>query len=102
MGYEVDDGAADARHNIDKLLLRRIDANAVSLANPGDMDASVAARYNNDVMRFDKPIRVAHIWLPTSKAFYASRRETAEAIWDWLGARAGARFAQILKTYDPE
>jgi hypothetical protein len=102
MGYEVDDGAADSSHNIDKLLLRRIDAYVVSLANPGDMDAFVAARYNNDAMRFDRPIRVANIWLPASKAFYASRRETAEALWDWLGTKAGARFAQILKKYDPE
>ncbi len=66
------------------------------------MDAAIAARYNDDVMRFDKPIRVANIWLPTSKAFYANRRDTAEAIWNWLGTKASPRFAQILKRYDAE
>jgi ABC-type amino acid transport substrate-binding protein len=101
-GYEVDEGAADTRRNFDKLLRRRIDAFAVSLASPGDMDGVVAAQYGGDIARFDKPIRIANIWLPVSRAFYVNNVERAETMWNWLGAKGSGRFAQLLKKYDKE
>ncbi|MES2299810.1 MAG: transporter substrate-binding domain-containing protein [Pseudomonadota bacterium] len=99
-GFEVDDGATDTRRNFEKLLRQRTDAFAISLANPGDMDAVVASQYGGDITRLDKPIRVANIWFPVSRAFFAEHREQAEAMWAWLGAHGSARFAQLLKKYD--
>ena len=102
LGFDVDEGASNTLRNFDKLMLRRLDGFAVALVNPGDMDAVIAARYHGELMRFDKPIRSSQIWLPSSKAFYASQRETTEAIWAWIGSKGSIRFAQILKKYDTD
>jgi ABC-type amino acid transport substrate-binding protein len=101
-GFEVDDGALDVRRNLDKLMLGRIDAFAVSLTGAADMDTAIAARYGGDITRLDKPIRVANIWLVTSRAFYNANREMVEAMWDWIGQSGRARFSLLLKKYDKD
>lgn len=101
LGYTVDDGGPDARRNLDKLLLGRIDGYAVPLASPSDMDAEVARRYHGDIVRLDKPLRESIIWLVLNQDFYARRPDQAETMWNWMGANARTRFSQLLKKYEP-
>lgn len=100
MGYTVDDGGADIRANLDKLMLRRIDGFAVALASPGDMDAEVAAHYGNDIVRLEQPLRTSVVWLLLNRDYYERNREHAEAMWNWLGTHGRKRFAELLKKYD--
>lgn len=99
-GVNVDNGAVDSTRNLDKLLRNRIDAFTVSLANIDDMDAVVAARFGNAIVRLDKPLRVSHVWLAVSKDFYAAHQAQVEAMWNWVGANASKRFGDLLKKYD--
>ncbi len=99
-GFDVDDGALNITRNLDKLLRNRVDAVIVSLTGVADMDAMVQAEHGANIVRLEKPIRQANIWLATSKSFYANHREMSESIWTWLGANGRHRFAQVLKKYD--
>ncbi len=99
-GFEVDDGALNITRNFDKLLRNRVDAVIVSLTGVADMDAMVQAEHGASIVRIDKPIRQANIWLATSKSFYAGNREMSESIWSWLGTNGRSRFSQLLKKYE--
>ncbi len=99
-GFEVDDGALNMARNFDKLLRHRVDAVIISLTAPTDLDAVVLADHGNSIVRLDKPIRQANIWIATSRQFYTNNRETAESIWVWLGANGRSRFTQLLKKYE--
>jgi hypothetical protein len=99
-GFEVDDGALNMERNFDKLMRHRVDAVIISMTAPNDMDAVVLADHGSSIVRLEKPIRQAHIWIATSRQFYNKNRETAESIWTWLGANGRNRFAQLLKKYD--
>lgn len=99
-GFEVDDGALNIARNFDKLKRNRVDAVIVSLTAPSDMDAVVHAQHGNDIVRLEKPIRQAHIWIAASRAFYTNNRELTESLWSWLGTTGRVRFPQILKKYE--
>ncbi len=99
-GFEVDDGALNMGRNFDKLLRHRIDAVVISLTAPTDLDAVVMADHGSSIVRLEKPIRQANIWIATSRQFYTNNRETTESIWAWLGANGRNRFTQILKKYE--
>jgi hypothetical protein len=101
-GIDVDDGAASTWRNFDKLGLRRIDAVAVSLTSPGDMDAALAARHGQDFIRLEKPLRVSHLWLGVHRRYYDQNRAAVETMWTWLGAKGEQRFTQLLKKYDKD
>ncbi len=99
-GFDVDDGALNMGRNFEKLLRHRVDAVIISLTAPSDLDAVVLADHGSSIVRLDKPIRQANIWIATSRQFYANNRETAESMWTWLGTNGRNRFAQLLKKYD--
>jgi len=98
-GYEVDDGAADMARNIEKLLRRRIDGYALSVAALDDMDADVASRYGGALLRLDQPLRTNRLLLVFNRDYYERHRASAEAMWQWLGEHGQARSAQLLKNY---
>lgn len=100
-GARVDDGAADAGRNLEKLRLGRIDAFAVPLVSPGDMDALVAARYGNEIVRLDRPAQTHHIYLVFNKHYYARHREQVETMWDWIGTNGNTRFVTLVRKYSP-
>ncbi|MES2128178.1 MAG: transporter substrate-binding domain-containing protein [Pseudomonadota bacterium] len=99
LGMNVDDGAVDVARNLEKLKLGRIDALAVSLILPNDMDNFVAARFGKDIVRLEKPISTAYIWLATNQDYYDQHRDQVEAAWNWLGGPGRQRFATLLKKY---
>jgi hypothetical protein len=101
-GIGVDEGAVDAAANFDKLLLRRIDGFALTLIEPGDMDAYVATRYQGKVVRLDKALRSSYIWLAANRAYYDMHRERVEAMWAWLGGRGRTCFTELIKKYAHE
>ena len=99
-GVEVDQGAANPDTNFEKLRRHRIDGFAVSLAQPDDMDATVAARYGTEFMRLNKPLFTTTAWLALSKSYYDQNRQQSEAIWQWYGTHGPARLSALLKKYD--
>ncbi len=99
-GFEIDDGALDAHRNFEKLKLRRIDGVILSLAHPDDMDSFVAERYGGDIVRLDKPLRTAAVWLGVNRSYYEANRSQVEAMWRWLGTQGRVRLAQLLLQYD--
>lgn len=100
LGLQVDDGAANAHRNVEKLMLGRIDVFAISLITPTDVDALVAARYGKEIVRIDKPAQTMHMWLAFSKPYYAQHRERVEAMWRWVGNNGNTRFGELLRKYD--
>jgi hypothetical protein len=99
-GFDIDDGALNMGRNFEKLLRHRVDAVIISLTAPSDMDAVLLSDHGSSIVRLEKPIRQANIWIATSRQFYTSHRDTAESIWTWLGANGRNRFAQLLKKYE--
>jgi hypothetical protein len=99
-GFDVDDGALNMGRNFDKLLRHRVDAVIISLTAPSDLDAVVLADHGSSIVRLEKPIRQANIWIATSRQFYTNNRETTESIWTWLGTNGRNRFTQLLKKYE--
>lgn len=99
-GVKVDDGAIDAERNLEKLMLNRIDGYAISVSSPSDMDAWVAAKFGNAVVRMEQPLVTHYIWLAMNKDYYARNRATVDAMWAWLGETGRVRFAKLIKKYD--
>jgi hypothetical protein len=98
-GLEVDDGARDVGRNLDKLRLHRLDGVAVSVMQPGDLDAYLSANYPGQFQRLEQPLISSHIWLAASSAYYHQHREQTEAMWNWLGPAHRAHMAEIVKRY---
>ncbi|MES2129510.1 MAG: hypothetical protein V4463_19740 [Pseudomonadota bacterium] len=99
-GIIVDDGAVDSLRNLDKIKLGRVDGFAIALAGPTDMDTLVASRFGGELVRLDKPLRMAHVWMALSHSWQARNKEAADAMWSWFGANGSARFRVLLKKYD--
>lgn len=99
-GFEIDDGALDAHRNFEKLKLRRVDGVILSLAHPGDMDSFVAERYGGEIVRLDKPLRTAFVWLGVNRAYYEANRNQVDAMWTWLGNQGRVRLGQLLRQYN--
>lgn len=85
-GMQVDEGARDLDRNIGKLKLQRIDAVALTVGTPADMDNVVAERYGNEVQRLRMPLVSTHLWLATNQSYYAAHREQVDTLWNWLTA----------------
>lgn len=98
-GIRVDDGAMDVANNIEKLKLGRIDAFAVSLIAPGDMDSFIAARYHGAIVRLARPLSTSQIWLAANRTYYEGHRDQVEAMWTWLGTHGRLRFSALLRKY---
>jgi hypothetical protein len=101
-GIIVDEGALDTIRSFDKLMLKRLDGFAVALTAPGDMDAFVSARYGDDLVRLDKPLRSTYVWLAVNPDYYKANRDQVEAMWRWIASNGRARFDLLLKKYDIE
>lgn len=100
-GYTVDSGTADAFSNLDKLMIRRVDGFAMSMANAEALDSAVAARYGDRVVRLATPMRASTLWLSSSNAYYRGNRERVEQLWSWWGDNAARRLGEFLKVYLP-
>jgi hypothetical protein len=99
-GMRIDDGAQDTPRNLEKLVRQRIGGYAATGVSPEGIDRAVAAHYGNQVARLDKPLRIHHFWLATTRRWYAGNRDQAEAIWDWIGAHGQDRFIALVKKYE--
>jgi ABC-type amino acid transport substrate-binding protein len=99
-GMQIDDGAANARRNFDKLRLKRIDAVAVSLNAPGDMDDILSREYGGDLARLDRPFRTRALWLMVNKIYYGTHKAAVETMWSWLGDSGSKRLHALLKKYE--
>ncbi len=100
LGYHVDDGALDARRNLEKLMRHRIDGYVAVTVEPANADRMVGAIYGTQLQRLEKPLRVHHFWLAFNQGYAAANREPVQAIWSWLGARGHARFVELIRTYE--
>jgi hypothetical protein len=100
MGIIVDDGALDARRNLEKLLRKRIDGFSVVVATPTDLDGFVAANYGKQLTRLERPIREAAMWVTFNRRYYAANKAAAEAIWSWFGTKGRKRLPVLLKKYE--
>lgn len=99
-GMEIDDGAANARRNFDKLRLSRIDAVAVSLNTPGDMDDLLAREFGGQLVRLDRPFRTRALWLMVNRTYYNANKPAVENMWTWLGDNGSKRLHVLLRKYD--
>ncbi|MES2263258.1 MAG: hypothetical protein V4724_32455 [Pseudomonadota bacterium] len=99
-GYRVDDGAANVRLNLEKLLLNRIDACLIALPSPDGIDAVIAERFGTAVVRLDKPMLTSTTWLGLSKDYHERHRVQAEALWDWFGTNGRARLGALMRQYE--
>lgn len=99
-GMQVDDGAANARRNFDKLKLNRVDAVAVSLNSPSDMDDLLAREYGGQLVRLERPFRTRALWLMVNRNYYNANKTAVEAMWTWLGDSGGKRLPALLKKYE--
>lgn len=97
-GFGIDDGARDLARNVDKLRLRRVDGVVLTLAQPGDMDAVLAARYGDEVVRLRTPLASNRVWLATNPQYYRAHREQVEALWNWIGSNRG-KLGGLLEKY---
>jgi ABC-type amino acid transport substrate-binding protein len=99
-GMQIDDGAANSRRNFDKLKLDRVDAVAVSLNAPGDLDELMAKEYGGKLARLERPFRNRSLWLMVNKTYYGAHRAEVESMWDWLGQTGAKRLPALLKKYE--
>ena len=99
-GMQIDDGAANARRNFDKLKLNRIDAVAVSLNAPGDMDDMLAREYGGQLVRLERPFRTHALWLMVNRSYYNTHKPAVEGMWSWLGDSGNKRLPALLKKYE--
>lgn len=99
-GMQVDDGAANARRNFDKLKLNRVDAVAVSLNTPADMDDMLAREYGGQLVRLERPFRTRSLWLMVNRTYYNAHKPAVEGMWTWLGDSGGKRLPALLKKYE--
>jgi hypothetical protein len=100
-GFTVDSGTPDAFSNLDKLMIRRVDGFAMSLANAEALDSAVAARYGDRVVRLATPMRASTLWLSSSNAYYQGNREQVEQLWNWWGDNAARKLGDFIKVYLP-
>lgn len=98
-GFRVDDGALDSERNFEKLMRKRIDGYAVSLAAPGDMDQWVAAKYGDAIVRLERPLQTNNIWLAMSKDYQARHPAEVDAMWRWAAENGRQRFARLIRIY---
>lgn len=98
-GFKVDDGAADAYSNMDKVAIRRADGFAMSIANVEAMDAVLVARYGASMTRLATPIRTSTLWLSASNAYFAGHGEQVESLWNWWGDNAARKLVEFVKNY---
>jgi len=96
-GYTVDSGTGDSFNNLDKLIFRRVDGFAMSLANADALDRSVAERYGNRVVRLATPIRASTLWLSSNSTYHQAHREQMEQLWNWWGNNAARRLGELLR-----
>ncbi len=101
-GFKVDDGALDPERNLAKLMRKRIDGYAVSLASPGDLDKWVADKFGNAIVRLERPLQTNHIWLAMSKDYYARNPAQVNAMWGWMAHQGRQRFAKLVRKYDKQ
>jgi ABC-type amino acid transport substrate-binding protein len=99
-GMLVDDGAANARRNFDKLRLNRVDAVAVSLNAPGDMDDMLDREFGGQLVRLERPFRTRALWLMVNRTYYGANKAAVESMWSWLGDSGGKRLPTLLKKYE--
>ncbi|HEY0065293.1 MAG TPA: hypothetical protein VGC21_24460 [Telluria sp.] len=98
-GFRVDDGAHDGERNLEKLARGRIDGYAATMVSPTLMDASVAEKFGERLVRLKIPLRMHHFWLGFTKPYYAGNREAVETMWAWMGDHADRRFAWQVEQY---
>lgn len=98
-GYVVDSGAANAYGNLQKVMLKRVDGFAVSVANVDAMDSIVASRYGGQLVRLNKPVRSSTLWLSASNEYYQGHGEQIGNLWDWWGDNAARTLTELLKNY---
>jgi hypothetical protein len=98
-GATVDDGAQDSARNLEKLVRGRIDGYAATLVSPTQMDSFIAATFGKQLVRLESPLRIHHFWLGFNKHYYQRNRAQVEAMWEWIGARGHARFAELVEQY---
>lgn len=99
-GMQIDDGAANSRRNFDKLQLDRVDAVAVSLNAPGDLDELLTREYGGKLARLERPFRTRTLWLMVNKTYYGKHRAKIDGMWDWLGQNGDKRLPVLLKKYE--
>ncbi|MQA41598.1 substrate-binding periplasmic protein [Rugamonas aquatica] len=99
-GLTVDDGAADARRNFDKLKRHRVDAVAMSLNVPSDMDEMLAREHGKDLARLEQPWSAHSLWLMVNKDYYGSHGAAVEEMWRWMGSKGRKRLPLLLKKYE--
>ncbi len=98
-GVLADDGALDHERNFNKLLLGRVDGYAASLTNPADLDAYVRTKYGTKVVRLQRPMRVAYLYLASNRSYYDANRTAVEAMWRFMGSHGAATFTVLMKKY---
>lgn len=98
-GFRVDDGALDSERNFEKLMRKRIDGYAVSVAAPGDMDQWVAAKYGDAIVRLERPLQTNNIWLAISKDYQARHPAQVDVMWRWVAENGRLRFARLIRSY---
>jgi hypothetical protein len=101
-GFKVDDGSLDTYSNMDKVVLRRADGFAFSIANVEAMDATIAARYGASLTRLPTPVRTSTLWLSASNAYFERNGERMEALWNWWGENSARKLVELLKNYSPQ
>lgn len=99
-GMQVDDGAADARRNFDKLKRHRVDAVAMSLNVAGDMDELLAREHGKELVRLERPLSSHSLWLMVNKDYYGAHGAAVDEMWNWLGSKGRKRLPQLLKKYE--
>lgn len=100
-GYKVDDGAPDAYSNMDKVVMGRADGFAISIANVDVMDATIAARHGDALVRLATPMRTSTLWLSASNAYFAGHGAQVESVWNWWGENAARKLVEFVKNYPP-
>lgn len=98
-GYKVDDGAADAFSNMDKLMFRRVDGFTIAVSNPAAADAAVAARQGTNLVRLPIPLLTSTAWLSASTAYHQQHGEQVEAVWTWWSENGTRRMAELVRLY---
>ena len=99
-GMRVDDGAADARRNFDKLLRGRVDAVAMSLNVASDMDELLAQEHGKELVRLEQPLSSHSLWLMVNKEYYDTHAAAVEAMWNWMGSKGRKRLPALLRKYE--
>ena len=98
-GYKIDDGAADAFSNMDKLLLRRVDGFTIAVSRTDAADAAIAGRQGANLVRLPIPLRTSTVWLSASTAYHQQHGEQVEAVWNWWSENSARRLAELMRVY---